>query len=56
MSQAVNFMEEEERTLLLMVSQSQYVHNNYTILFQPVEGWLPEEQKEPRGAPEGVGT
>lgn len=55
-SQAVNFTEEEERMLLLILSQSQYVNNNYTILFQPVEGWLPEEQRKPRGVIKGIGA
>lgn len=54
MSQAVNFSEEEERMFWLIVSQSQYVNNNYIILFQPLEGWLPEEQKGPRGVVKSI--
>lgn len=53
MSQAVNFTEEEGRTFLLIISQLQYVNNNYTILFQLAECWLPEEHTEPRGVVKG---
>lgn len=52
-AQAVRFPE-EDRTFLLPVSQTQYVNNYYTILFRLVEGWLPEEQKEPRGVVKGI--
>ena len=56
-SQAVHFTEEEEeRTFLLILSESQHVNNNYTILFQLVAGRLPEEQREPRGVIKGTGA